>query len=184
LFSLIARPLHQLTEKGVKFEWTAERQKSFELLKDGLVRAPLLVRPDPSKPFLLDTDYQKVAVAAVLSQLDDKGKEHPIAYASKGLNKVEQRWPAYEGELFALQWGIDKFRQYLDNGLEFTVRTDHKPLATLLNLKEPNKKVAGWIMKLQGYTFKIVYREGKSHLNADGLSRARSLNFPPDWLNE
>jgi hypothetical protein len=91
---------------------------------------------------------------------------------------VEQRWPTYEGEMFAIVWGIDKFRQYLDNGHEFLLRTDHKPLLTLQRITNPSRKVAGWLTKLQGFRFQVEYREGCKHSNADGLSRARSLNFP------
>lgn len=177
-FSLISRPLNQLTQQDTPFVWTPDRQAAFETLKAKLVSAPVLARPDPNRPFILDTDYQKEAIAAVLSQVGTDGKEHPIAYASKGLNRTEQRWPTYEGEMWAIVWGIDKFRQYLDNGHEFLLRTDHKPLLSLQTVKNPSRKVASWLTKLQGFRFKVEYREGKAHSNADGLSRARSLNIP------
>lgn len=177
-YSQIARPLNQLTQKGEPFVWSKERQAAFEKLKEKLVSAPILVRPDPLKPFILDTDFQKYAVAAILSQKGEDGKEHVISYASKGLSKTAQRWPSYEGEMFAVVWAMDKFRQYLDNGKEFLLRTDHKPLLTLTTTTNPTRKVAGWITKLQGYRFQIQYREGKSHSNVDGLSRARSNNIP------
>lgn len=176
-YSLIAKPLNQLTQKDVPFVWGKLQREAFERLKDCLVKAPILARPDPHKPFILDTDFQKYAVAAVLSQKGDDGLEHVIAYASKSLNKAAQKWPPYEGEMFAVVWSIDKFRQYLDNGLEFLLRTDHKPLLSLPTTANPTRKVAGWITKLQGYRFKVQYRQGKSHSNADGLSRARSANL-------
>jgi hypothetical protein len=176
-YSLIAKPLNQLMQKDVAFEWGEKQQKAFENLKGRLLSAPILARPDPQKSFILDTDYQKFAIAAVLSQVGDDGLEHVIAYASKGLSKAAQRWPPYEGEMFAVVWGIDKFRHYLDNGLEFLLRTDHKPLLSLPTTANPTRKVAGWITKLQGYRYKVQYRQGKSHSNADGLSRARSANF-------
>ncbi|KAJ4820047.1 polyprotein [Rhynchospora pubera] len=46
-FSKIALPLTQLLQKGVKFEWTPEQQKSFEELKCLLVSAPVLAMPIP-----------------------------------------------------------------------------------------------------------------------------------------
>jgi hypothetical protein len=176
-YSLIAKPLNQLTQKGVLFVWGEPQQKAFEKLKGKLLSAPILARPDPHKPFILDTDYQKYAVAAVLSQVGDDGLEHVIAYASKGLSKAAQKWPPYEGEMFAVVWGVDKFRHYLDNGMEFLLRTDHKSLLALPSTANPTRKVAAWINKLQGYRYKVQYRPGKSHSNADGLSRARSSNF-------
>jgi hypothetical protein len=176
-YSQIARPLNQLTQKGEPFVWDKTRHAAFKKLKEKLVSAPILVRPDPLKPFILDTDFQTFAVAAILSQKGEDGKEHVVSYASKGLSKTAQRWPSYEGEMFAVVWAIDKFRQYLDNGMEFLLRTDHKPLLTLTTTTNPTRKVAGWITKLQGYRFQVQYREGKSHSNVDGLSRARSSNI-------
>lgn len=174
-YALIAKPLNLLTQKDTPFVWTDSQQKAFELLKQKLVEAPILMRPDPEKAFILDTDYQHLAIAAVLSQIGSDGLEHPVAFASKGLNKTEQRWPTIEGELFAIVWAIDKFRQYLDNGLKFLLRTDHKPLQYLHSMKNPSRRVAGWIDKLQGFNFTIQHRDGKKHGNADGLSRARNL---------
>jgi hypothetical protein len=176
-YSLIAKPLNLLTQKEVPFVWGTMQQAAFEKLKACLLKAPILTRPDPQKPFILDTDFQKYAIAAVLSQKGDDGLEHVVAYASKSLSKAAQKWPPYEGEMFAVVWGIDKFRQYLDNGLEFLLRTDHKPLLSLPTTANPTRKVAGWITKLQGYRFKVQYRKGKSHSNVDGLSRARSANL-------
>jgi hypothetical protein len=176
-FSLIARPMNTLTQKGIPFIWGSAQQKAFKELKDRLVNAPLLLRPDPNESFILDTDYQLYAIAAILSQKDQEGREHPVAYASKGLTKAEQKWSTYEGELFAIIWGIEYFRQYLDNGRNFLLRTDHKPLQTIQNTKNPSRKLAGWITKLQGYQFMVEYREGKKHANADGLSRARASHL-------
>jgi hypothetical protein len=53
---LLAKCLHKLTEKGRKFEWTNECQTAFEELKNRLVSSPILVHPDFSKKFILDTD--------------------------------------------------------------------------------------------------------------------------------
>ena len=41
--------------------------------------------PDFTKPFLLDTDASNTGISGVLSQLDDEGKEHVIAFASRTL---------------------------------------------------------------------------------------------------
>jgi hypothetical protein len=77
-FSLISRPLNQLTQKDTPFSWTTKCQSAFDTLKGKLVSAPILIRPDPTKPFILDTDFQKEAIAAVLSQIGPDSKEHLI----------------------------------------------------------------------------------------------------------
>ena len=95
-FADIARPLTNLTKQDVKFEWTDKCQKTFQLLKDMLLKEPILKYPDPSKPYILFTDASKYAWACVLTQeyehdLDGKIKKilHPITYVS-GLFKGSQ----------------------------------------------------------------------------------------------
>ena len=57
----IARPLNALTRKDTEFEWTEICQKSFDLLKAMVSEEPILVYPDPSKPYVLFTDTSKYA---------------------------------------------------------------------------------------------------------------------------
>ena len=45
-FSKIAGPLHCLTRKGVKFEWTDKCEESFQTLKEKLTSAPVLTLPE------------------------------------------------------------------------------------------------------------------------------------------
>ena len=48
-FSDIARPLTNLTKKDIKFEWTDQCQQTFEMLKELLMKEPILKYPDPEK---------------------------------------------------------------------------------------------------------------------------------------
>jgi hypothetical protein len=77
--------------------------------------------------FILTTDATKVAVAAILSQVQ-KGLEHPVAYGSRLLNKPAQAYSASQAKLLTLVWASKHFRCYL-YGRRFTVRTDHAGLA-------------------------------------------------------
>ncbi|GFS99683.1 retrovirus-related Pol polyprotein from transposon 17.6 [Nephila pilipes] len=78
-FSLIARPLHRLTEHKRPFVWSEECEVAFTSLKEVLTSAPILSYPDPDKQFILDTDASHANVGAVLSQEID-GQERVIAY--------------------------------------------------------------------------------------------------------
>ena len=55
-FSLMAMPLTQLLQKNMKFEWTAECQKSFEKLKRRLTTAPVLTLPNRTGGFVVYSD--------------------------------------------------------------------------------------------------------------------------------
>ena len=56
-------------------------------------------------------------------------------------------------------------------GRQFTVITDHRPLEWLMSKSEPAGRLARWALKIQEYNIKIGYRSGKTHQNADCLSR-------------
>ena len=169
-FASIAKPLHKLTEKTAKFEWSADCQAAFEEVRQRLVTAPILAFPDLSKPFILDTDASDTGTGAVLSQVDDEGRERVIAYASKVLSRAERRYCVTRKELLAVVTFIQHFRPYL-LGRRFTLRTDHGSLTWLSRFKEPEGQLARWLERLQEFDFEILHRPGKKHLNADALSR-------------
>jgi hypothetical protein len=52
-------------------------------------------------------------LGAVLAQIGEDGKEHPIAYYSKKLLESEQKWDIWEREMSACVWAADKCRMYL-----------------------------------------------------------------------
>ena len=73
-FSEIARPLHKLTEKGVRFKWTEDCSTAFFQLKSKLITAPILAHLDFSKSFILDVDACDQSIGAVISQKIDGEK--------------------------------------------------------------------------------------------------------------
>lgn len=55
-FSKIAKPLTQLTQREVKFQWSAECEKSFEEIKLKLTSAPVLTVREGTEGFAVYTD--------------------------------------------------------------------------------------------------------------------------------
>ena len=166
----IAVPLFRLYKKGVEFAWTSECQQAFENIKLRLVSPPVLRRPDPTLPYILQTDWSPTAIGAILAREDAQGEEHPIAFASKLLKGPELRYSATEGECFAVVSFVEHFRPYLC-GVPFTLEVDHWSLKWLMTSAQQNGKLARWALKLQEYDFKIRHRQGSQHSNADALSR-------------
>lgn len=168
-FSRISQPLNILLKQDAKFEWTSLQQESFEKLKNILTSEPLLQYPDFEKEFVLTTDASDKAIGAVLSQ-GEIGKDLPIAYASRTLNKAETRYSTIERELLAIVWSVKQFRPYI-YGRTFKIVTDHKPLTWMFNIKDPGSRLMRWRIKLEEYQFTVVYKQGKLNTNADYLSR-------------
>ncbi|KAJ8730401.1 hypothetical protein PYW07_017439 [Mythimna separata] len=170
--SSIAKPLTNLLKKNVEFVWSNEHQLAFEILKNKLITAPLLIYPDFSKPFILTCDASNYAISSILSQ-GEVGKDKPIAYASRTLNKSESNYSTTEKELLAILFGCKTFRPYL-YGRKFLIVTDHRPLRWLFNHSDPSSKLQRWRLKLEEYEYEIIYRKGKLNNAADALSR-----YPP-----
>ena len=112
-------------------------------------------------------------MGAVLSQVDDLGKTHVIAYASWTLRPSERSMHNYSSaklELLALKWAVTKkFRDYL-LGSKFTVYTNNNPLAYIQTSKLGASQIR-WLSKLALFDFNIIYRSGKTNQAADALSR-------------
>ncbi|GFV94669.1 retrovirus-related Pol polyprotein from transposon 17.6 [Trichonephila clavipes] len=168
-FSNIAGPLNKLTESKQKFQWTKECEDSFLQLKEALTSSPILIYPQPDKPFILDTDASNESVGAVLSQEID-GQKRVVAYWSKCLSKPERNYCVTRKELLAIVKAIEHFHHYL-YGQKFLLRTDHASLTWLMNFRNTEGQVARWIQRLNEYYFDIRHRKGSSHGNADALSR-------------
>jgi hypothetical protein len=155
--------------QDVPWEWTHETESAFRLLKKKLVSAPILGYPDPTLPYILDTDASQEGVGAVLSQIQE-GVERPIAYYSKTLAPAERNYCVTRKELLAVVKSMKHFRPYL-YGREFLLRSDHASLAWLCRRKEPSCQVARWLETLSEFQYKLEHRAGRKHGNADGLSR-------------
>ncbi|KAK7884629.1 hypothetical protein WMY93_027752 [Mugilogobius chulae] len=168
-FSCIAAPLFTLQRKDCDFVWTPECDQAFSALKKALTESPILTPPDTNLPFVMDTDASDVGMGAVLSQLRPEG-EKVVAYFSKTFNKAERRYCVTRRELLAIVRAIGHFRYYLC-GLPFTIRTDHSALQWLMSFKEPEGQIARWLEELAPFNFKVEYRAGGRHANADAMSR-------------
>ncbi|GFW31161.1 retrovirus-related Pol polyprotein from transposon opus [Trichonephila clavipes] len=150
-------------------EMDKECEDSFLQLKEALTSSPILIYPQPDKPFILDTDASNESVGAVLSQEID-GQERVVAYWSKCLSKPERNYCVTRKELLAIVKAIEHFHHYL-YGQKFLLRTDHASLTWLMNFRNTEGQVARWIQRLNEYYFDIRHRKGSSHGNADALSR-------------
>lgn len=168
-FSNITDSLSQLTRKNERFGWNDERQAAFETLKEKLSTAPILGLPNDDDEYVLDTDASEFAIGAVLSQRQD-GREVVLAYGSRLLSRAERNYCTTRRELLAVVYFLKYFKTYL-LGRPFCLRTDHAALQWLQRTPDPIGQQARWQERLSEFKFKIIHRPGRSHLNADGMSR-------------
>lgn len=168
-FAKIAKPLNSLLKKDEIFEWKTPQNEAFTKIKEIITSEPILQFPDFSKEFILTTDASMIALGAVLSQ-GEIGKDKPIAFASRTLNKSEKNYSTTDREILACVWATAHFRPYL-YGRKFTILTDHRPLKWLFNVKDPGSRLIRWRLKLEEYEYNIEYKPGSQNVVADALSR-------------
>jgi len=178
-FNTIAYLLYALLKKDVAWTWNEEVQEAFHTLKEKLSKFPILIRPDFSKVFILHTDWSALGIGVILGQLDEKGKEYVIAYASRSNNKTESNYSSYEGECLVVVWAIIHFRPYL-YGTNFTLYTNHQPIKWLMTNDKFTGKLVRWALILQEYEFKVIHRPGITYQNADTMSQ-RPLTTSEDF---
>ncbi|KAK9057062.1 hypothetical protein SSX86_024429 [Deinandra increscens subsp. villosa] len=191
-FSKIARPLNQLLEKDIQFDFNDECLSAFNFLKEKLVNAPIMVAPDWTLPFELMCDASDYAVGAVLGQRKDK-HFRPIYYASKTLNDAQENYTTTEKELLAVVFAFDKFRSYLVLS-KTVVYTDHAALRYLFSKQDAKPRLIRWILLLQEFDIEIQDKKGAENVAADHLSRLENPyleetrgihindNFPHEFL--
>ena len=157
-YARIAKPLNDLLE-GEASKWKTQpvdlppqAKEAFDILKMKCMIAPVLAFADFEKPFLLETNASSLGLGAMLSQKQDDGKFHPVAYASWKLKGGEGKYHSSKLEFLALKWAVtDQFKEYLQYK-PFTVRTNNNPLTYMMTT--PNLDAIGhqWVAALAGYT--------------------------------
>lgn len=163
-YATLAAPLTNLLQKD-QFQWSPTADSGFQNLKLMMTRAPVLVTPNFSIPFTIETYASSFAIGAVLIQ--DK---HPIAYYSKVLCPRLQRASAYVWELHAITSSVRKWRHYL-LGSPFTILTDHKSPKDLMSQVIQTLEQQTYLSKLLGYDYMIKYKPGTTNVVVDALSR-------------
>lgn len=182
--STINAPLRELVKADAKFEWKVEHCAAFDKIKEIIGNVKALGYFDPKdKTLLVVADASGVALGSVLIQFNSSLHPRIISFAAKSLTDCEKRFSQTEKEALALVWAVERFKLYL-LGVHFELETDHKPLEAIFGRSsKPCARIERWVLRLQAFDYKVVYRRGKANL-ADPLSRLPQIMpckpFPED----
>nr|KAJ0222679.1 hypothetical protein LSAT_V11C200054720 [Lactuca sativa] len=162
-FSKITRPMCQLLQKEVDFEFNETCKEAFGKLKELLTSAPIMQAPNWDLPFEIMCDASNYAIGAVLGQKNGRAS-HMIYYASRTLDNAQSNYSTMEKELLAIVFSLEKFQQYL--------------LGTKMRKKDAKPRLIRWILLLQEFDLEIWDKSGCENLVADHLSRITSNETP------
>ncbi|MBW0514484.1 hypothetical protein O181_054199 [Austropuccinia psidii MF-1] len=187
-FSHIPSSLYKLSSKAVFFDITQERRDAYERIKNYLINAPVLILSEFKLPFKLYIDAacsQGLGAAFQKKQIvDGEPREGEICYISRQLKDSKARYGATQTQFLCLVWDLETLHYYLE-GEVFQVYTDCTALKSLMNMKTTNRHMPRCQIAIQDCrcNMNILYKEGKSHTNTDGLSRwpLDNVNTNPDY---
>lgn len=168
-FARTVEDLRSLLGGKNKWRWTEEANKAFMDLKEAFEKRVLLSQPYFDLPFVIETDACLSGLSGVLYQ-GEKEDKRIISMVSRGLNSAEKKFTISEIEMLAIVFAMTKFREYV-LGRPLTVVTDHKALQFLMSSKLNSSRLTRWVLYLQEYDFKVVYRPGADNFFCDYLSR-------------
>jgi hypothetical protein len=176
----IARTLRPLTDalrggpKGsASVVWTSDCAAAFASAKLALLQAMCLAHPTMGARLSLAVDASATHVGATLQQQEVGSTAcRPLGFSSKKLEPAQQKYSAFDRELFAVYSGIRHFRHLLE-GRRFVVYTDHKPLThAIACVSDPwTARQCRQLAYVAEYTSDIRHITGSANIVADTLSR-------------
>ena len=89
-------PLTKLSRKDIPFVWTTECQAAVDTLNTAFTTAPILRHFDHDREIIVETDASDYVSAGILSQYDDDGILHPVAFFSKKHSPAECNYEIYD----------------------------------------------------------------------------------------
>jgi hypothetical protein len=126
----------------------------------------------------METDASDYVSTGVLSQYDDDGILHPVAFFSKKHSPAKCNYEIYDKELIAIVWAFEEWRLELEGTLHpIQVLSDHKNLEYFMSTKLLNCCQTRWAEYLSYFNFKIIYRPRKASGKPDTLTH-RSGDLP------
>jgi len=173
-FGKIAKPLTDLTKKGIKWTWTPSCQEAFDKLKEMFTTGPILTHFDDTRLTKLETEASDFALGAVLSQICEDEKWHPVALPSRKFSPAQINYDVHDKEMAAIVAAFKEWAYVLMSvDDQILVYTDHKNLEYFNTTKTLNRRQHRWAEFLQPFNFKVIYREGRLNEKTDALSRRR-----------
>ncbi len=108
--------------KKKPWQWDPIYQQAFDNVKAAIAKETVLAYPDFSKRFEIYTDASSMQLGAMITQ-----DNRPIAFFSRKLSKMQQKYSVTEIELVAIVETLKEFKGMLREQ-DIKVYTDHKNL--------------------------------------------------------
>jgi hypothetical protein len=175
-FSHHARPLVNLTRKGVPFEFGEEQLKAMNYLKNAVINSPTLrpINYTCGREVIAAIDSSSIAGGFVLLQIGEDRKRYPARFGSIAWNERESRYSQPKIELYGVFHALRALRTWLIGLDSFMVEADAQSIRGMINNPDiqPNATINHWIAGILLFDFTLVHVPSEKHTVADGLSQS------------
>ena len=188
-FSLIAKPLTQLTRLAVQreFYFSPEAEAAQKELKHLVSTAPVLVKLDYEAAkrmthldvlprasehglVIVGIDSCQNGTGWILFQMVGKEK-HPVIFGSCTFNDTESRYSQAKLELYGVFRAVKDLRHRIW-GIHIRIDVDAKFLIEMVKQPDlPNAPMTRWISYIALFDYVMNHVPAASHAGVDGLSR-------------
>ena len=157
--------MQKLLRKEVPFIWDQTLQAELEGIKQ-ILKSPLGLKPFNKKwTTELYTDYSSRGVGFSLTQEnpEDKKQKQLIFCGSSSQSDKQKHLPAIYGENLAIITGLERYWYRLRGFPHFFIRTDHKALESIYNLKpleHISDEISDIVVSTYRYNFTFKYVKG------------------------
>ena len=142
-YSQVIVPMVNRTKKNQPFVWDSDCDRAFEFLKTAFITAPVLAHFDSDGEILVETDASDYVSAGVISQNDDNGILHSVAFFSKKHTPAECNYEIYDKELMVIIRCFEEWRAELESTPHpIQVLSDHCKLEYFMSTKLLNRRQA------------------------------------------
>jgi len=166
-----AKALNNCLQKDLPFAWPDKCQQSFDGLKACFAKEPVLMIPDPTQPFQIESDTSLYTTGAVLSQLDGNGDRHPCSFILKTFSLAKRNYKIYNQELLAIIRALTEWCHYIQGSAHTTViHSNHKNLTYFRSAQKLNHQQAQWSLYLSEFNLQLIHVPGNKMVVSDALS--------------
>jgi len=138
-------------KKMEKWAWNQQAEGAFQELKKRFTTVPILSNFDAQKPVIIKTDASDFAIGANLSQRDNEGRLHPVAFHSRKFQPRKSNYEIHDKELLAIVDTFKHWRRYCKGSVhQVQVFSDHQNLEYFMTTKILNRRQARWAQELAG----------------------------------
>ena len=139
-FAFIARPLHDMVWKDQKWKWTERQEEAFKELKERFTKELVLAALDLDKKIRIEVNALDYTTEWILSMKYKDGRQRPVAFLLKSLNKTERNYEIHNKEMLSVIQGLENWRHLLEGTkFKFEVWTDHKNLEYFMKAQKLNQ---------------------------------------------